>query len=745
VIRIFGLAPWILIPLVALAVNLSPFAFASLQETILQIMLPVLFTLLLVQLIITAMAWRARRSQALMLLLGMSLWAAGSLVLNSSDALATQFPSPGEWLFLASYAGLAAYVIMGGRRFGNAPLLAWLEAGIACGGAASLAGLAIASPLTEELGQQGLPLLAALVFPILDLTLLVLVLGQVIVGSRPLHLRTWLLLAGFAFLTIGDTSLVRGVSSGTYNYGLDMLLSWALSFLLLTGSAVYGIEHSHEPPKDEPNVPQTLPTGSVVVVAGAVALASLVYRPSEHIQPYLVVPAVLTLLAVGLRLILALRQAQQAAEARRLSRTDDLTGLPNRRALVSWLYERYQENRPLALLLLDLDRFKEINDSIGHAAGDTILQIIAQRLRRIATEHGRGTRVARLGGDEFALLVDESEPEHLIELAESLRSAVREQCRIEGLQLRIATSVGISVNDKRTTSGTDLLRRADIAMYQAKSVERGILLYDPDRDEFSRDRLQLAEDLRDGIGSDQLEVWYQPQVDAVTNRLIAVEALVRWQHPEQGLLSPGIFLPIARRVGLMASLTEYVLSRAIGDAIRWHTLGLPVRVAINVAPPELLTDGILQRLFDDVAASGLPRGTLVVEVTEETFISDPDRALSAIARLRRHGIEVSLDDYGTGYSSLAYLRNLNLNELKIDREFVKDILVDQDSQIIVAATNQLAHGLGMRTVAEGVENAEIAAALTNLGVNILQGFHFARPMPAQDIPGWVDYQQPATP
>jgi diguanylate cyclase len=739
-VRLFGLIPWAAILAGLLYLALTGVTAESREESI-QSVAPIIFLGIIIQLFVTAAVWRIRRAQALALAVGILMWSLGSLVLNSSELLSTQFPAPGEWLFLSGYAGMATYVIMSGRRNWAAPFLTWLEAGIACGGAASLAGLVIATPLADDFARQGLPLLTALIYPILDLTLISLVIGQLLLGNRSLNTRTFLLLGGFVLIMIGDTSLVAGLSSGAYNYGLSMELSWAFGFLLLGGSAVYGIGHTERTSPDAVFQGPTMRTGAVVVLAAAFALTNLILRPVGPVQPYLVIPAIFTLLGVGLRLVLALREAQQAAEARRLSRTDDLTGLPNRRALVSWLYDRFQNDKPLALLLMDLDRFKEINDSIGHAAGDTILQIIAQRLRRVATDHGRDTRVARLGGDEFALLVNESSPEHLTALAEALRAAVREHCRIEGMQLRISASIGISINGQDTDSGTDLLRCADIAMYQAKNTEQGILLYDSDQDEFSRDRLQLAEDLREGISSGDLEVWYQPQVDARTGRLLAVEALVRWQHPEQGLLPPVVFLPIARRLGLMAALTEYVMSRAIGEAIRWHAQGLPLRVSINVAPPELLTDGVLRRLFDDVAASGLPSGTIVVEVTEESFISDPEQALESIARLRRHGIEVSLDDYGTGYSSLAYLRNLNLDELKIDREFVKDILIDNDSRIIVSATNQLAHGLGMRTVAEGVENAEIASALAELGVDILQGYHFSRPIPAQDLRQWSSARQ----
>jgi diguanylate cyclase len=695
------------------------------------------FATMLIQLIVAAIAWRRRRRALLTLTAAITLWSIGSASLNSAPTETQSFPGPGEWFFLSAVGGLAAYVILDARGNRTRSLVAWLEAGIGCGGAASLAGLLVITPLAQSFPRQGLPLLTALIYPLLDVMLIMLVVGQLTLRLRRADRRTILLGIALLGLTAADSSLVLSLSTGMYAVSLLADVTWVVSFLLLTASAVSRISVETEDVEGPATPGASLRNSRVVVVAAGVALLTLTFRPTPSEQLYVAVPAALTLLASGLRLVLALRQAQQATEARRLSRTDDLTELPNRRAMETWLSDRLATPQPLSLLLLDLDGFKDVNDSLGHAAGDDILRRIGRRLSDTASLYADHARVARLGGDEFAVIVTEDAEDRLIGLAGSLSQAIARPLHVDGLQLSLEASTGVAVRTPEIVSGVDLLRQADIAMYQAKSARAGTMVYDPSRDEFSRERLQLAEELREGIRAGELDVWYQPQVDASTGRPCAVEALVRWRHPTQGLLQPYVFLPLARRAGLMAALTGEVLSRAIGDAIRWRAAGLPLRVAVNVAPPELLTDGVMQRLFEDVDASGLPERTVTVEVTEESFLADPDRAKRAIAQLREHGLEVSLDDYGTGYSCTAYLRELHLNELKIDREFVKDLLDDDASKIIVAATNQLAHGLGMRTVAEGVENEKIAAHLAGIGVDVLQGYHYARPMPAAEVTSWM--------
>ncbi|HYN76160.1 MAG TPA: bifunctional diguanylate cyclase/phosphodiesterase, partial [Candidatus Limnocylindria bacterium] len=472
----------------------------------------------------------------------------------------------------------------------------------------------------------------------------------------------------------------------------------------------------------------------VLMGAASIALIALAVRPTGVTAWYITVPAVVTLVAAGYRLVLALRDAQGAADALRLSRTDELTGLPNRRAVLQDLDTAMRDGRPLALMLLDLDGFKDINDSLGHAAGDAVLGVAADRMGRFV---GPGVSVARLGGDEFAVMVRDADPLALLEMAQRLRDDLLEPVRVEGLELAIRASIGITVKGEGDARATDLLRRSDVAMFEAKVSRAGTLLYDASRDGFSRQRLRLAEDLRRGIAEDQLVVWYQPQVDAVTHEVSGVEALVRWQHPTEGLLLPLHFLPDARRSGLMLALSEAVAHQVVGDARRWLDSGFSFRVSMNCAPPELLGGSLLPRLFDALENARLPAESLLVEVTEDSFLSDPERAREQLLDIRAHGVQVAIDDYGTGFSSLAYLRDLPVQELKMDRSFVSTILTDRRSRVIVDSTKQMAHAMGLRVVAEGVEDSQTAAELMGMGIDVLQGHHVSPPMAASEIGPWM--------
>jgi diguanylate cyclase (GGDEF)-like protein len=471
-----------------------------------------------------------------------------------------------------------------------------------------------------------------------------------------------------------------------------------------------------------------------MVFAGAAAILVLALRPSADLGPYLAPAAVLTLLAAGGRLVLALREANGAAEALALSLTDDLTMLPNRRAVRNKVDEQIAARQPLALMLLDMDGFKEINDTLGHAAGDTVLQLAAHRMRATLPPD---VVIARLGGDEFAIVTTTEDEIALLGTARDILDALAEPLLVDGIEIALSASIGIALHAESDPGSSELLRRADVAMYQAKLSRMGTALYDPHLDDFSRPRLQLAEELRRGIAAGQLALWYQPQIDAVTQEVCALEALIRWNHPTQGMLSPAVFLPVARRAGLMLMLSDEVARQAVAAAKELRAKGLDHRIAINCAPPELLSGVFLPRLYDALDAAGVPASALVVEVTEDSFLADPERARAVVVDMHKHELQISIDDYGTGFSSLSYLRDLPVQELKIDRSFVATTLADPRSRMIVLSTLQMAHGLGMRVVAEGVENAATAVELIQMGIDVLQGYHMARPMPLAEIEPWI--------
>ena len=697
---------------------------------LLSVALPAFFLLLLARLALAARREPRRRAALGALALAVVAWAGGAAVLNAAGMpQEITFPAPGEWLFVTCAVALAVWLLLDLPARSAVPPDAWLDALVVCGGAVSAAGVLLVTPVADGFARQGVPLLVALVYPMLDVCLLALLLGQVVLGARGRSRRTALVAGGLLALTAADASLVVNLSAGTYRYGVLLDVVWTLAFLLLVSAACRA-------PAPSDVVRGRTTTGRLTVGAAAVAVAVLVLLPAGEARWLLSAPAVVTLAAAATRMYRAVQQARGAAEAYRLSLTDDLTGLPNRRAVTRWLARHLPGGPSVGLLLLDLDGFKEVNDGLGHSAGDALLQILAARVDNAADD---GALVARLGGDEFAILFPHGDALRIVEAAHHVRSVVRKPAVVDGMELIVDCSIGavVSGDGPPDPAPGDLLRRADVAMYQAKSTRAGVLLYDAAKDEFSRQRLELAEELRRGIAGGELELWYQPQVDTATGRPLAVEALVRWRHPVRGVLAPGAFLAAARRSGLMPALTEATIRTAVADAARWRDLGTDVKVALNIAPAELLAADVMSTLVDLVAAAGLPAERLVVEVTEDSFLAEPERARLVLSDLRGAGLEVSIDDYGTGFSSLAYLRDLPVNELKIDRSFVARVNTDRRSLMIVSTTTDLAHGLGLRVVAEGVEDEETARRLHQLGVDVLQGYHLARPMPREDVDAWL--------
>jgi diguanylate cyclase (GGDEF)-like protein len=477
--------------------------------------------------------------------------------------------------------------------------------------------------------------------------------------------------------------------------------------------------------------------GRTVAFLGiAVAIVVLELRPPGKLGLFVSIPAALLLLGVSGRLFLALHDARRTSEALTRSHTDDVTGLPNRRGLRERVDASIARGAGLGIAVLDLDGFKDINDTLGHLAGDAVLERVGHRIRRAVPALAT---VARLGGDEFGILAPRGDIALMVTTANEVLDVLSEPLRVEGIDIVLAASVGIVewVGDEPIDS-TELLRRAEVAMYRGKGGTRSsVVIYDPLHDDYSKARLRISDELRRGIANGELEVWYQPQIDASTMRPCALEALVRWRHPTNGLLSPVAFLPAARRAGLMPLLSQEVVRLAVADIARWHASGLRLRVAVNCSPPELLSGVFVPRLHEAVAAAGLPPGSLVLEVTEESFMGEPERARELMQDVRDYGVQIAIDDYGTGFSSLAYLRDLPVDELKLDRSFVSAVGTDERSRMIVASTVQMARALGLRTVAEGVEDAATAAELIAMGVTALQGYHISRPMRAADVAHWV--------
>ncbi len=425
------------------------------------------------------------------------------------------------------------------------------------------------------------------------------------------------------------------------------------------------------------------------------------------------------------------RLVDQADESRHRSLHDPLTGLPNR----DYFHQetgRAPAGTPVAMIVVDLDGFKAVNDTLGHQAGDLLLIEAGRRLHA-----GTGDRgvVARLGGDEFAVLLPRpgALPE-IVALAEHLVAELRRDFVLAGRPAAISGSLGIAVG----APGDELFRHADAAMYRAKGSGGGVAVYEPGDDTGEPDRMALFADLRAlldaGDPADQLRLHYQPQVRLSDGAVVAAEALVRWQHPGRGLQMPMSFLPMAERGGLEIPLTHHLIGVAVRQAARWRADGRVCRVSVNVSPGALSDDAFAGRVLAALGAAGLPAELLRLELTETSIMRDPDRAVRALREVGAHGVSVSVDDFGTGFSSLAQLRHVPADELKIDRTFVRDLRDGTPDAVMVRSSIDLGHNLGLEVVAEGVEDVETLTRLRAMSCDYAQGYVLSRPVPAEDLP-----------
>jgi diguanylate cyclase (GGDEF)-like protein len=387
---------------------------------------------------------------------------------------------------------------------------------------------------------------------------------------------------------------------------------------------------------------------------------------------------------------------------------------------------------PLAVLFLDLDRFKEVNDALGHEAGDLLLEQVGPRLRAAV----RGTDiVARLGGDEFAVILGPpSSEEAALRVADKLNAALAgDPFEVRGLGLHSSGSVGIAMFPAHGNTAQELMQRADVAMYQAKVAGSGRELYSPDQDTSTLDRLALVEELRSAICQRKLEVHFQPKAQATTGAITSVEALVRWQHERRGAVLPSTFIPLAEHAGLSRSLTRLVLDLALAQSRAWSEQGRTLDVSVNLTVADLVDTGFPDELADALSHHGVCPQRIVLEITESSVLSNPVRIRNVLARLGELGVGLSLDDFGTGYSSLTHLRTLPVGELKIDRSFVSKMSQDSADAAIVRSTVELAHSLGMRVVAEGVEDHATWDRLTDIGCDLIQGYVLSHPLPAAEL------------
>ncbi len=446
-------------------------------------------------------------------------------------------------------------------------------------------------------------------------------------------------------------------------------------------------------------------------------------------------PAVQGLL-INARDITARVQAEEALRHQALH--DGLTGLPNRTLLRDRLEQALRATQrdtvPLALFLLDLDRFKEVNDTLGHDAGDALLQEVSRRVLRVLRAVDT---VARLGGDEFAVALPQTEEGGALHVAQSLLAVVGEPIVLAEQRVTIGVSIGVALAPQHGQDATTLLRHADVAMYAAKHGGGGVALYVPTQDQHSPRRLALLSALRQALSHNELRLHYQPLVDLGRGVVTGVEALVRWQHPERGLLLPEHFVPLAEQSGLITALTRWVLDQALRDCRQWQEQGHDLSVAVNLSMANVHEESLPDTISALLAAHGVPAERLQVELTETALMRDPAQATRVLRRLAALGVRIAIDDFGTGYSSLSYLRRLPLTAIKLNRSFVTGMGQEAADATIVASTIGLGHSLGLSFVAEGVEDAASWQQLAALGCDAVQGYYCSRPLPADALGRWL--------
>jgi diguanylate cyclase (GGDEF)-like protein len=421
---------------------------------------------------------------------------------------------------------------------------------------------------------------------------------------------------------------------------------------------------------------------------------------------------------------------------------DSLTGLPNRILLndrLSMAIENAKRtDKPVSLVMIDLDRFKEINDTLGHHVGDRLLVQVGHRLSNLLRS---SDTVARLGGDEFAIMLPDISKSHVIELASKVINELENVYEVENKPLYVGASLGIAIYPEHGDTAHTLLQHADVAMYDAKRSNIGLALYDKEKDKHNTDQLALLTDLRQAIDTDELEIYFQPQFSLTSRSITAMEALLRWHHPELGAIKPEQIIPLAEQSGIIKNLTLWVLENSIIKLHQWQQQNRSFRLCVNISVWDLQNPLLDKHIAELLNRWHIPPRLLELEITESDMMSDPERALEVLGRLHSMGLSIAIDDYGTGFSSLAYLKQLPVDTIKIDKSFVTDMSNDENDAVIVRSTIDLAHNLGFQVTAEGVENLDTLRLLEILGCDKVQGYYFTHPLSEPQMMKWLDDNQ----
>lgn len=666
-----------------------------------------------------------RRLEVTLAASAVTLYASGDtiysyLTIGESALVTASVADVGYLLFSALVIGALGVVIHRQLRGRLWPVL--LDSLVGTLAAASVISIILTPVLSAAaLGPMTLESAIAIAYPLLDIAIIALIAG--ILASQGLDLgpRWPILLVGLALFTAFDVRYV--LDPGTYLVGSLYDAGWTAGVVAV---AVW-VDGIARPLSSRNRSNAGIPALAAPIVSTVAALGVLVLASQTPVPMLAVVLAGLTLAAAAIPL--SFRHRLQ----RTLARTDELTGLANRRALYADVPDRLQPGQHSALLLLDLDRFKDVNDGLGHDVGDGLLQRVGERL----TQEIRATDlISRIGGDEFAIFLADVSEDAAVETAARVYTALEEPFTIGGVMVQTSASVGVALYPGHGTDLDSLLRSADVAMYRAKADHSGHHLYQLDYNDHREIRFRTVQELRTAIAERQFVMHYQPKICPRGPEIADVESLVRWNHPTRGLLYPDAFLQLAEEAGLMPQLTEVIMDQVLDQAVRWQSEGLDLTIAVNVSASCLRQD-LPHQVTQMLSVRNLPPSVILMEITEEILMQEGPRTVGVLRELRTRGIEISIDDFGTGYSSLAYLRDLPVDELKLDRSFIFPMNQDRRATNLVASIIGLAHSLGLRIVAEGVENEEAYTELARLNCDLIQGYYLSRPIPAEELSAWM--------
>jgi diguanylate cyclase (GGDEF)-like protein len=672
-----------------------------------------------VTIVLRAMWRSADRPAWIGLAVAFSAWALATLIWTIVDADAADDWHLANVPYYVGYLGVYVGLTVASRQ--NGPLLrsAWLDGLVAGAGITAIAAWLLISPLVRDSSASAAVLTLNVVYPVADLVAMALLLAFL----APRALRPgWSMVGvvlGLLVYTVSDVYYAYVALFDNYVLGTLIDSGWAIGTTIVAVAAWL---------REASATRRGIPVGGTFVpmLFGVSSLSILLAAAIIDVPGPAMLLAALALGVSLLRATMTVHEVRRLIDSHSQARIDELTGLPNRRALLERLEAELRDDVSVSVALIDLDGFKEINDSLGHDAGDELLRAVGDRIATTSTVHGF---VARLGGDEFGVLMP-SCPDEAFELMTQVVGRLEEPFALEVMAVRIGASIGIASSPEHGMCAVEVLKCADVAMYHAKRRHLGVNLYRPEDDPNGIERLALLEDLRGVIDNRTLGVHYQPMIEVGSGRIIGAEALARWQHPVHGAIGPDMFIELAERMGIIGRLTRCVLDQALAQIAEWRLIDPDLRISVNISATDLVDELLPVAVGEALARAGVPGSALTLEVTETSLVLDSERAQRVIRGLRQHGVRISIDDFGVGYSSMSQLLRISIDEVKIDRSFIGRLVDDERARAIVAATVEIGRSMGVSLVAEGVEDEITLQLASATGCGIVQGYYFSHPLPA---------------